>query len=184
MRMHEPASVRPHEKTPHLSSLQSFTSLPCPKDRVLAKSATNLEYDLDYLGHEQTGCPGCAIQPPDSSTQHSACPRVFGRSIPCLYHVDPAFPSFPCLHARHLTQSPCTYFSVFSILQIRVSFLDKVSFFRAKTPFTRGTCCIQLDRHVIYAGMAWLMEQVSQDKYHLCPEFLTSRYPFVGRSSN
>jgi hypothetical protein len=45
-------------------------------------------------------------------------------------------------------------------LQIRVSFLDKVSFFRAKTLFTRGTCCIQLDRHVIYAGMAWLIEQV------------------------
>jgi hypothetical protein len=171
-------------KIPHSSSLRSFTFLPCPEHHVLETvlEVSKIFQTARIASRRQAGCLDRAIRVVASSTPHvSACSvdqsHVYTMSIRL-------FPSFPCLHARHLTQSPCTYFSVSSILQIRVSFLDKVSFFRAKTLFTRGTCCIQLDRHVMPTGMAWLMEQVSQDKYHLCPDSLTFRYPLVGRFSD
>jgi hypothetical protein len=74
------------------------------------------------------------------------------------------FPSFPCLHARHFTKSPCTYFSASLFLQIRANFVGKVSFYRAKTLFIRRTCCNQLDRHIIRDGMAWHLEPAEKDK--------------------
>jgi hypothetical protein len=51
--------------------------------------------------------------------------------------------------------------------------MDKVSFFRAKTLFTRRTYYIQLDRHIARGGMTWLREQLGEDKYLSCPDIQT-----------
>jgi hypothetical protein len=164
MRMHEPTSVRDStsttRKTPHLSSLRSFTFLPCSGHQILAENLGSFE---DSFGLSEPRVRGRLDVPSSFHVVAHSTPHALVCSVDRSHIYTMSirlFPSFPCLHARHLTQSPCTYFSVSSILQIRVSLLDKVLFFRAKTLFTRGTCCIQLGRHVIHAGMAWLMEQV------------------------
>lgn len=62
--------------------------------------------------------------------------------------------------------------------------MDKVSFFRAKTLFTRGICYIQLDRHITRGGIAWLMEQTVKYKYLPCLEIQTSCFLPVAVSSD